>query len=134
MSIFAVRNLRSARSIAAITAIAACAAGLVGVFQPVQGGDILEPILEIAPPSYTAGDNIPVYVEATGGPTNVYLYSNPPGAVSYSGSINSASGTLTVPTNPNITGDVTIYFSTGGQQVVSSTSNVEGNDTPENPN
>jgi hypothetical protein len=110
-------NHRVARRSVVIAAMAACAVSIVGGFTPARGGDIGEPIDLVAPPSYQPGQTIQLQLQTTG-PSSVHIYSNPPGAASYDGTISSSSATVPVTVNPNVSGDVTLYFSTGGQQVV----------------
>jgi hypothetical protein len=126
-----VNVIRVSRRPFAVAALAACAFGLTAFLAPARGGDFVEPIDLVAPPSYTPGTTINVQVQTTGAPSEVHIYSNPPGAVSYDGSISTASATIPVATDPNTSGDVTIYFSTGGQQVVAETT--EAADVAESP-
>lgn len=125
-------NNRVARR-SAVAALVACVASVAGGLIPAHSGEIVEPIDLVAPPNYLPGETINVQVHTTGGPSSVHIYSNPPGAASYDGTIPGSSATVPVTVNSNVSGDVTLYFSTGGQQVVASSMGMDIDNTAEAP-
>jgi hypothetical protein len=93
-----------------------------------------DPISLNTPTTFEAGATINCQVAVSGVPSSIHIYSDPPGVVSYSGTISGTTATVPVQTNPDATsGDVTVYLSTGGSQVVADTAVVENPNQPEGP-
>ena len=77
------------------------------------------------------GEPVACDIELTGGPANVIISSDPPGAVSYEGPVESATETVMADTDPNMSpGSVMVYLQTeGGSTTVSASSMaIEGGD------
>lgn len=76
-----------------------------------------EPVdLRVSP--ILAGQKVACQVVLEGGPQQVTLTSNPPGAVSFSGEVSQADSTIMADTASNVVGPVTVYLTTGGTRVV----------------
>jgi len=106
---------------------------LFAVGQKARSLQIAEPIHLGVSSRYTAGQPLACSVQLTSGPSQVTIYSQPLGAVSFTGSIDSSTATVSAVTSPNATGSVTVYLKTSGTQTCSTVSyaNVApGSNTP----
>ncbi len=80
-----------------------------------------EPIFLQVAGTITLGQPAACTVELTGAPATITIYSDPPGVVSYQGTVSSATQTVQAATNANAAaGSVTVYVKTDGTQIVMS--------------
>jgi hypothetical protein len=82
-----------------------------------------EPLGIVAQDQLVPGQALPLNVTLEG-PSSITVYSDPPGAVQYTGNLDSSSGTINATTSsfvPN--GPVTVYLETDGATVVATTTN-----------
>lgn len=94
----------------------------------VRGLGFHEPIIITGPKTFAPGDPLPCNVTLDGGPEQITIYSDPPGAVSFTGALNGATGTVQASTSASTTpGTVTVYLITDGATVVSTTTNAAVN-------
>jgi len=77
-----------------------------------------QPIFIDSANSVVAGSALSVGVGVQG-PTSITIYSDPVGAVSYSGTVDSTTATVSAATDPNASGPVTVYLATDGESTVS---------------
>jgi len=84
-----------------------------------QGHAQYEPIDIEVGYQIVAGEPLACDVQLTGGPSYINIYSDPPGAVSYSGTVTSAAATVAAATSSQASGTVTVYLETDGEVVVS---------------
>lgn len=128
------RRALSARSTSIVLACAACAVGVMAFTKSAQSGGFYEPIFLTAnAASATPGQPLSCTVQLTGGPEHITVYSSPAGAVSYSGTVSSATATFTASTSSTSFGSATVYVVTDGQQVASTRVRFQNNDAPEGP-
>lgn len=115
-------NRRSPR--AAVRYLIAAGAFALAVLSaaPVLSRTIIEPIEIDSMTCFRIGDQVPLNIHLTDGPAEVLVYSDPPGAVSYYGTVSSSSEIVMADSDPNqAPGDVDVYVSTGGSAVASTT-------------
>ena len=60
------------------------------------------------------GEPLDCRIELQGGPATVTVYSDPPGAVSFSGTVTQATSVVQATTSEDISGPVTLYLVTDG--------------------
>lgn len=112
---FSMRRLRlSIAAAAAMTFVISVGLGTAGSV-PAQGVGIYHPIEIYAPSTFSSGESITCDVTLTGAPAAITIYSDPPGAVSYQGTVSSANSTVLAATDANTPeGPVTIFLKTDG--------------------
>jgi len=77
-----------------------------------------QPVLLQVPGTITPGQPAACTVELTGAPATITIYSDPPGVVSYQGTVSSTTETVQAATDANAAaGSVTVYVKTDGSQV-----------------
>ena len=84
-----------------------------------RGGPIHQPIEMSLTSPILPGEPVDCAYELTGGPANITVYSDPPGVVSYQGTVSEADGVVTLSTDPAAEpGPVTVYLTTDGSRVM----------------
>jgi hypothetical protein len=92
---------------------------LFAVGQKARSLQIAEPIHLAANSTFTPGQPLSCSVQLTSGPSQVTIYSQPLGAVSFNGSVSSSTATVSAATSSTATGTITLYVKTDGAQTCS---------------
>ena len=83
-------------------------------------------IIDFSVGALTAGEPVECTVSVTEAPANVVIYSDPPGAISFEGTVTSTTQAVQAATDANASGSVTLYARTAdGTQVMAMESTME---------
>ena len=114
------RLSRQLRRIIQVAPIAVCIAIFANLTIAVRGNGDHEPIFLTVEAGAVAGDPLLCDVQLDGGPAHITITSDPPGAVSFSGTLASGHEVVTAQTSPNApSGPVVVTVQTDGAQTVS---------------
>ena len=120
---FAINKSFSYRLIGAIAGIGILGAGIAA--GAAHSRSMYEPLGIAVDAPITAGYAVPVSLSLEG-PAPVTIYSDPPGAVTYSGDVNSSSATVFAETSSDApSGPIAVYVETDGASTVGTLASVQ---------
>lgn len=133
-SIFVKRRGHSSSRLVSSIALASLCVSSVLLPGSISRSADYEPIGIVSDETLVTGQPLPCQVNLDGPSATVTVYSNPPGAVSFQGTVQNGA-IFEASTDPNLTHgqNVTVYAITDGQTVVATTTAVYSDNAPEMP-